>query len=372
MIPIYQPSIAKNQRKYVLDCIDTNWITFRGKYVNMFQDKFCEFTGSKYASVVSNGTAAIHLALEALGIGEGDEVIVPTFTYIATVNAVEYTRAKPVFCDSNYTDWQIDPIDIVKKITPSTKAILVVHLYGQACDMETICKIAKENDLYVIEDCAEAMGTKIGDRYVGTYGDISTYSFFGNKTITTGEGGMVCTDDIDLYERVESLKAHSVDKNKNYWHSELGYNYRMTNIQAAIGLAQLEECDKYLKRKREIANLYIDGLKGTPFIILGEGPGTTNSFWMCSLLLPDVETRNKLEKVFVESNIDFRPVFYPIHTMPMYMKSDDVITSESECPDGLFDFPVAMDISSRAVNIPSWPDLTNDQIGTIINTIKSV
>tara|TARA_B100001250_G_scaffold179815_1_gene154534 strand:+ start:585 stop:1661 length:1077 start_codon:yes stop_codon:yes gene_type:complete len=358
MIPVYQPSIANNQRKYVLDCIDTNWITFRGKYVNTFQEEFCKFTGSNHASVVSNGTVAIHVALEALGIGEGDEVIVPTFTYIATVNAVAYTGATPVFCDSSYDDWQIDPEDIKRKITSKTKAILPVHLYGQACDMDAICKIARENSLFVIEDCAEAIGTRIGNQHVGTFGDISTYSFFGNKTITTGEGGMVCTNRSYLHQKVESLKAHAVDKKKNYWHTELAYNYRMTNIQAAIGVAQLEECYQYLKRKREIAYLYIEGLKDTPYKLLQEKEGTTNSFWMCSLLLPDVESRDRIEKAFKLSNIDFRPAFYPIHTMPMYDKGES--------------YPVAEDISSRAINIPSWPDLTNDQIGTIINTIKSV
>jgi len=205
-IPIYQPSLKGNEKKYVNDCLDSTWISSKGKYIPMFEENFAKYIGSKHATAVCNGTIALHLALLTLGIGPGDEVIVPTLTYIASVNAISYTGATPVFVDSVESTWQMDPDDVQKKITPKTKAIMAVHLYGHPCDLKKLQEIAKKNRLFLVEDCAEAIGTKYNGKHVGTFGDIAAFSFFGNKTITTGEGGMVVTNDKTLYNRAVHLR----------------------------------------------------------------------------------------------------------------------------------------------------------------------
>jgi perosamine synthetase len=241
--PVYQPSLSGNEKKYVIECIDSTWISSKGKFINEFEKKFADYLGVEYAASVSNGTVALHVALLALGIGPGDEVIVPTFTYIASVNSITYTGATPVFVDSDASTWQMDIADTRKKITPKTKAILAVHLYGHPCEIEELRKIADENKIFLIEDTAEALGSEYEGRKVGTFGDISTFSFFGNKTITTGEGGMVVTNDKELYEKCVHIKGQGLAKDAEYWHDIIGYNYRMTNICAAIGLAQLERVE---------------------------------------------------------------------------------------------------------------------------------
>ena len=252
-IPVYQPSLTGNEKKYVNECLDTSWISAKGKFVEQFETAFAKYIGADHAITVANGTVALHLALIALGIGRGDEVIVPTLTYVASVNAIAYTEATPVFVDSLKSNWQVDPDDIERKITEKTKAIMVVHLYGHPCDMERIMAIAKKHDLFVVEDCAEGFGSYFAGQHVGTFGDISTFSFYGNKTITTGEGGMVVTNDETLYARATHLKDQGMAKFRQYWHDVIGYNYRMTNICAAIGLAQLEQAEKFLRQKRDVA-----------------------------------------------------------------------------------------------------------------------
>jgi perosamine synthetase len=301
---------------------------------------------------VSNGTVALHLALMALGIGPGDEVIVPTLTYIASVNAITYTGATPVFVDSERATWQIDTDDIRRHITPRTRAIMPVHLYGHACDMDAIMAIAREHRLFVVEDCAEAFGTLIGDRHVGTFGDISTFSFFGNKTITTGEGGMVVSNDKTLIERARHLKGQGLATHREYWHDVVGYNYRMTNIEAAIGLAQLERADAFIARKRAIAAGYKDRLKGIPVEVHAEAPGTVHSYWMVSILVSGAEQRDPLRAHLKSAGIETRPLFYPVHTMPMHSRS-------------FRRHPVAEDLAWRGINLPSWPGLTDQQLDTI-------
>lgn len=355
-IPIYQPWLGGNEKKYVNDCIDTNWISSKGKYIHQFEEKFAEYLGIKYATGISNGTTALHLALETLGVGNGDEVIVPTFTYIASVSAILYTGAIPVFADSLATTWQIDPEDIKRKITPKTKAIMPVHLYGHPCEMEKICEIAKENKLFIVEDCAEAFGSKYKNKYVGTFGDISTFSFYGNKTITTGEGGMLITNDFDLYEKAYHLKMHGVSKDIEYWHDVIGYNYRMTNICAAIGLAQLEKADEHIKLKRELAEKYNKLLSGLPILPHKESENTLHTYWMYSILVKDEGTRNALREFLKLEGIETRPTFHPVHTMPMF----------SELKGS---FPVAEDIALRGINLPSWPNMPSEYIEYICERI---
>ena len=355
-IPVYQPDLSGNEKRYVNECLDTSWISSRGRFVSEFEERFAERVGVEHAASVSNGTVALHVALLALGLGPGDEVIVPTLTYIASVNAITYTGATPVFVDSVHDTWQIDPEDIVRHITPRTRAIMAVHLYGQACDMNAIMDIARQHRLFVVEDCAEGFGTEYHGRHVGTFGDISTFSFFGNKTITTGEGGMVVSPDKTLIERTRHLKGQGLAAHREYWHDVVGFNYRMTNIQAAIGLAQLERADGFIARKRAIAARYAEGLHGLPVQVHREAPGTVHSYWMISVLVEHAEHRERLRKHLADAGIETRPLFYPVHTMPMHSRN-------------FRRHPVAEDLAWRGINLPSFPGLDDTQIAFIVKSI---
>lgn len=355
-IPVYQPSLTGNEKKYVNECLDTNWISAKGKFVQQFEEEFAKYIGIDHAVTVSNGTVALHLALIALGIGRGDEVIVPTLTYVASVNAIAYTGAEPVFVDSLRGNWQADPEDIERKITEKTKAIMVVHLYGHPCDMRRIMEIAQKHDLFVVEDCAEGFGSYFEGKHVGTFGDISTFSFYGNKTITTGEGGMVVTNDETLYTRAAHLKDQGMAKFRQYWHDVIGYNYRMTNICAAIGLAQLEQADQFLKQKRDIAGWYRKYLQDTPVEFHQEDENVRHSYWMCSILVPKSSERDRLRELLQERNVETRPVFYPVHTMPMYSQKYQKHRN-------------AEDIGWRGMNLPSWQGLQEEQVNYICDVI---
>lgn len=356
-IPIYSPFLEGNEKKYVNECLDSSWISSKGQFVDRFSSSFAEFIKVDYASTVCNGTVAIHLALVALGIREGDEIIVPTLTYIASVNAISYTGASPIFVDSVRSTWQMDPEDIKRKITKKTKAILVVHLYGHPCEMNSICEIAKEHGLYVVEDCAEAFGSYYEGKHVGSFGDISTFSFFGNKSITTGEGGMVVTNNVTLYDRVMHFKGQGLAKHRQYWHDVIGYNYRMTNICAAIGLAQLENASLILKKKIQIANWYKESLKEMNIEFHTEASNVKHSYWMNSILVRKPIERDELMNYLSEHGIETRPVFYPIHTMPMYSKEYSKFT-------------VAEDIGWRGINLPSFPALNKDNVDYILMRIN--
>lgn len=356
-IPIYQPDLSGNEKKYVNECLDTSWISSRGRFVGEFETRFAERIGVEHAASVCNGTVALHLALLALGIGPGDEVLVPTLTYIASANAVTYTGATPVFVDSLHSTWQIDPEDVRRHITPRTRAIMPVHLYGHACDMDALMAIAREHRLFVVEDCAEGFGTLYKGQHVGTFGDISTFSFFGNKTITTGEGGMVVSNDKTLIERARHFKGQGLAAHREYWHDVVGYNYRMTNIAAAIGLAQMERADEFIARKRQIAGKYMDLLEGVPVELHTEAPETFHSYWMVSMLVSKAEHRDPLREHLAEAGIETRPLFYPLHTMPMYSRT-------------YRKHPVAEELAWRGINLPSWPGLPDEALQHIAGTIR--
>ncbi len=356
-IPIYQPDLLGNEKKYVNECLDTSWISSKGRFVGDFEAEFARRIGVDQAASVCNGTVALHLALLALGIGPGDEVIVPTLTYIASANAVAYTGATPVFVDSERSTWQMDPEDVQRNLTPRTKAIMPVHLYGQACDMDRLVRIARDHRVFLIEDCAEAFGTFYKGRHVGTFGDISTFSFFGNKTITTGEGGMVVSNDKTLMERSRHFKGQGLAAHREYWHDVVGYNYRMTNIAAAIGLAQLERADEFIRRKRAIAQTYRSLLQGLPVELQEEAADTVHSYWMVSILVAQAGHRDPLRAHLAKAGIETRPLFYPLHTMPMYSRS-------------YRKHPVAEGIAWRGINLPSWPGLSTEQLKTISDSIR--
>jgi perosamine synthetase len=355
-IPLYQPDLAGNEKRYVLECLDTNWISSKGRFVKEFEKHFAKYIGVKYAIAVSNGTVALHLALITLGIGPGDEVIVPTLTYIATVNSITYTGATPVFVDSVRDTWQIDPADVRRKITPRTKAIIAVHVYGHPCQMDELQKIASEQDVFLVEDCAEAFGAQFKGKMAGNFGDISCFSFFGNKTITTGEGGMVVSNDQTLAERAGHFKGQGLAADREYWHDVIGYNYRMTNICAAIGLAQLERANEFIVKKRELALAYQQQLKNVPIECQIEQKDCVHSFWMNSIVVKNPADRDPLRAHLRERGIETRPLFYPVHTMPMYSSRYQR-------------HPIAEDLAWRGINIPSWPGLSAAQIKSVTSSI---
>jgi len=357
-IPVYQPDLGGNEKRYVNECLDSGWISSRGRFVGEFETRFAERIGIGHAASVCNGTVALHLALLALGLGAGDEVIVPTLTYIASVNAIAYTGAKPVFVDSERASWQMDPADVERHITPVTRAIMAVHLYGQVCDLPALRAIADKHRLFLIEDCAEAFGSLHAGRHAGTYGDISTFSFFGNKTITTGEGGMVVTDDKTLAERARHFKGQGLAAHREYWHDVIGYNYRMTNIAAAIGLAQLERAGQFLEQKRRVAARYATACAALPLEFHAEQANTRHSHWMVSALVPQPEQREPLRQALAAAGIETRPLFFPVHTMPMYASQ-------------FRRHPVAEDLAWRGINLPSFPGLKDGQIDAIADVMRS-
>lgn len=355
MIPVYQPFFSGREKEYVNQCLDSTWISSKGEFIGRFESGFLDFIDARHATTVCNGTVAIHLALVALGIGPGDEIIVPTLTYIASVNTIIQAGAKPVFVDSLEQSWQIDPEDVRRKITPNTKAIMVVHLYGLPCDMDAITAVCEQYNLFLVEDCAEAFGSRYKGKHVGTFGDVATFSFFGNKTITTGEGGMVVAKDKHVIEKAYHLKNQGVSAVREYWHDEMAYNYRMTNVCAAIGLAQLENASGIIAKKRQIAEWYHAGLSDLPLKTHNELVNTEHSFWMCSIMLDNAFFRDPLRGYLKQAGVETRPVFFPAHTMP------HCATQES--------FPVAESLSARGINLPSYPGLSRHDCDLIIDTI---
>jgi len=356
--PVYMPSLRGNEKKYVNECLDSSWISSKGKFVGEFEKNFSSFVGVKHSASVSNGTVALHLALVVLGVSPGDEVIVPTLTYIASVNAIKYTGAEPVFVDSVSGTWQMDVNDVRKKITPKTKAIMAVHLYGHPCDLAALKSLCREFNLFLVEDCAEAFGSFFEGKHVGSFGDIATFSFFGNKTITTGEGGMVVTNDDTLYDRVVHFRGQGLAKHRQYWHDVIGFNYRMTNICAAIGLAQLEMAESFIARKREIAAEYAAFLQDSSVELHRESDNVIHSYWMVSALVPESGLRDPLREFLEAKGIETRPLFYPVHTMPMYAT-------------GFQKFPVAEGLGWRGINLPSYPELATGDVEFIADAIKS-
>jgi perosamine synthetase len=318
--PVAMPSLEGNELNYVTDAVLSTWISSSGKYINNFEKNFSHFINMDYGVTTSNGTVALHLALLALGVGKGDEVIIPDLTFAATINAVLYVNATPVLVDVEKDSWCIDPLEIKKAITLKTKAIIPVHLYGQACDMAAIMPLAKEYRLLVVEDCAEAHGAMYKGQKVGSFGDISCFSFFGNKIITTGEGGM-CLTNSEIYNmKMRQLRDHGMSPSKRYWHDVVGYNYRMTNIQAAIGCAQLERIDSILEMRSKIEESYNNIFENFSFIsVQTRFSNRRKVTWLVSALI-DKNSIEDLILYFQNSQIDVRRFFIPLSTMPIYKK----------------------------------------------------
>jgi perosamine synthetase len=359
MIPVAKPSLGKEELNNVIQAVKEGWISSKGKFVQEFERRFPNYLGVKHGVATSNGTVALHLALEALDIGPRDEVIIPTLTFIATANSVAYTGAKPIFVDSHPNYWCIDPEKIEKHITPRTKAIIPVHLYGHPSEMDKLIEIAEAHGLFVIEDAAEAHGSEYKKKKVGSFGDIACFSFYGNKIVTTGEGGMCVTSNEKLADKMRILRDHGEDPNRKYWYNVVGFNYRMTNLQAAIGVAQLEKLDKFIEKKTKIAKFYNELLKDVKGISLPpEEPWAKNVYWMYSVLVNDDYslTRDELIEEYRQRHIETRPFFNPIHTMPPYKSGES--------------HPVAEELSKKGINLPSFTELSKEEIERIAEIIR--
>ncbi|MGB8707623.1 MAG: DegT/DnrJ/EryC1/StrS family aminotransferase [Dehalococcoidia bacterium] len=366
MIPVCEPFLSGKELEYVTDCLKTNWISSQGKYVEQFEQSFAAYCGCEYGISTTSGTTALHLALASLGIGSGDEVIVPAFTMISTAFAIIYTGAKPVLVDAEPETWNIDVTKIEQKITRRTKAILPVHIYGHPCDMEPIMNIAQKYNLHVIEDAAEAHGAEYKGRKAGSIGHVGCFSFYANKIITTGEGGMVVTSDKAIAERARALKDLAFSRQRRFLHTDVGFNYRMTNIQAAIGLAQFEKIDQYVDMRRKNAYLYNDLLKYTPGITLPpEKEWAKNAYWMYSILIDDKFGigRDELMDELRKKGIDTRTFFIPMHQQPVFQNM------------GLFNgesYPVAEYLGERGLYLPSSSGLTEKQIEQVCQAIGKI
>ncbi|MBU3604123.1 DegT/DnrJ/EryC1/StrS aminotransferase family protein [Polynucleobacter sp. AP-Kaivos-20-H2] len=366
-IPVNEPLLDGNEKKYLIECIDSGWISSEGPFVALFEEKFSQKVNRRFGIAVSNGTAAIDVAIEALGIGPGDEVILPTFTIISCVSQIVRSGAIPVLVDSDPITWNMDVSQIRSKITPKTKAIMIVHIYGLPVDVDPVLAVAKEYGLKVIEDAAEVHGQLYRGRPCGSFGDISTFSFYPNKHITTGEGGMVCTNDEGLAQKVRDLRNLCFQPGKRFIHERLGWNLRLTNLQAAIGVAQLERLDEFTKRKQLMGRQYTELLGGISGVQLplARTDYADNIYWVYGLVLNEdlgINAETAMQKL-LDKGVGCRPFFYPMHQQPV-MKNKGFFKGES--------FPVAEHMYKNGFYIPSGIALTEDQIQQVSKKVREV
>lgn len=358
--PVSQPSIGQGEIACVSDALASGWVSSIGRYIEEFERQFAEFCGTRYALALSNGTTGLHLALVTLGIKAGDEVIIPDLTFVATANVVAYTGAKIVPVDVDARTLCIDPGAIADAITPRTRAIIPVHLYGHPAAMDAISAIAKKCGAAVIEDAAEAHGAEFRGQRVGSLGDCGVFSFYGNKIITTGEGGMLTTNDGELYLKAKRLRDHAMSPTKRYWHTEIGYNYRMTNLQAALGVAQMKRIDSFIEKRRQIMTWYRAALANQAGLRLNyDEPETKSVYWMVCVEIEKLTelSREQLMATLREHGIDSRPYFYPVSDMPMYEPANT---------------PVTHRVSPRGINLPSYFDLTERDVDEICEALRRV
>jgi perosamine synthetase len=356
-----KPSITDLEVRYATDAAANGWGDKCYEYINRFEEMFKQHLGVQYAIATSSCTGALHMGMAALGIGPGDEVIMADTNWIATASPIVNLGAKPVFVDILPDSWCIDPEKAEAAITPSTKAIVAVHLYGNLCDMDRLLAIGEKYGIHVIEDAAEAIGSKYHGRHAGSMGKFGSFSFHGTKTLTTGEGGMFVTNDADLFEHVLTLSNHgrARGQTKQFWPDIVGFKYKMSNIQAAIGCAQMERIDELTSRKREIMAAYREQLAGLTGISMNPEPeGTINGAWMPALVFsPETGiTRERLQAAFADKNIDARVFFWPLSSLPFF--------KENKLNKNSFGIPL------NAINLPSYHDMTRESIEFIVNVIK--
>ena len=360
MIPWGKPCFGGKEKDYVLSALDSTWIS-GGEFVNKFESEFASLIGTKYAVTTSNGTAALHLALLAAGIRPGDEVIVPGFTFVAPANMAIQMGAKPVYVDIDPKTWCIDVSKVKKSITGKTKAIIPVHIYGNVCEMEALVKITKDNGIYLIEDVAEAALSKYRGKFAGSFGDLSCFSFQATKTITMGEGGAVLTNDEKLSERMRIMRSHGMRQDKRYWHDVVGYNYRLTNLQAALGYAQLQNADKIINEKARVHKRYLENLSDLPGIELQHiSKEVEPVIWTVAIRINQEYFKGDRDFLIAEllkRNIETRPGFYPFSLMPLY---------EAE------PLPIAQSIAKNIISLPSYPSLSDEDIDGICSQLRSL
>lgn len=361
---VAETNLIGNERKYLDECVSSNWISSRGPFIDRFEKAFALETGTQYAVSCANGTTALHLVMAALGIGPGDEVIVPTFTMIACANAVRYTGATVQLVDAEPDFLNIDPERIEEAINPATKAILVVHIYGHPARMDAINRIAEKHNLLVIEDAAEAHGAEYQGKRAGSLGIAGTFSFYANKIITTGEGGMVCTNDGSLAALVRKLRDHAFSEDRHFWHEYVGYNYRMTNLQAAVGLAQVERLAAIVDARRRLAKWYRERLEGISGLIMpNEASDSRSVFWMYGVQITPAfgVSRDQMRTELAIRGIETRSFFIPIHLQPIYF---DQFQGK--------DFPVADNMCRHGFYLPTSEVLTERDVDWICQQIMDV
>ena len=366
-IPVAAPVIGEREAECVTDAVRSGWVSSIGPYLDRFEQAFALYCGSRHAIAVSNGTVALHLALRALGIGAGDEVVMPDLTFAATAHAVLEAGATPVFADVDPRTWCIDPKAVARALGARTRAIIPVHLYGHPADMPALEALAKPRNVVLLEDAAEAHGAEIAGKRVGSLGKVGTFSFYGNKLMTTGEGGMVTTDDDALAQRLRFLKDHGMSKERRYYHTELAFNYRMTNLQAALGVAQLEQIEGFIEKKRDIMQWYREELAGVSEIELNaESPGAKSVFWMVSLVLHDhaKPSRDELAARLRDQGVDSRPFFVPMSELPHLAHYRKVGTASDACP-------VSVRLSRRGMNLPSGCALTRQDVAFVAQAVRT-
>ena len=366
-VPVNEPLLNGNEKRYLCECIDSGWISSEGPFVKEFEQKMCERSGRTYGAAVSNGTAALEVAVQALGIGEGDEVIMPTFTIISCAMAVTKLGAIPVLVDSDLSTWNMNVSEIEAKITDKTKAIMMVHLYGLPVEADKILQLAKRYQLKVIEDAAEMHGQTYCGKPCGSFGDISTFSFYPNKLVTTGEGGMIVTDDEKLADRCRMIRNLCFRKDVRYVHDEISDNYRFTNLQAAVGLAQLERMDEFIERKRAMGKYYTQMLQDVKGLILpvANTDYADNIYWVYGIVLEEtIDLDNKeLQRLLAVEVIGSRTFFWCIHEQPVYIKA------------GLFKgekYSNAEYLARKGFYIPSGLSLTEEQMEQVVRKLKKV
>ena len=350
---VLQPDIGEQEICNVLECITSGWISSQGRFIGVFETAFTDYLGGGNALAVSNGTVALQLALTTLGIGRGDEVIVPNFTFGASINAIVHSGATPVLADVDPDTWTIDLDELCKMITPRTKAVMPVHIYGQPARIDEVMEIAAEKGIFVVEDCAEALGATYKNRRVGLDGDCACFSFFANKSITTGEGGMVVFKNAEMAQRARVLRDHGMSRQKRYWHDHAGFNFRMTNMQAAVGAAQMNRIEELIGRKKTIFQAYDRLLSLQQALsLLPNNTWSENSYWLYTIILSgyDENVRDQLLKNLSCRGIDARPGFYPLHEMEPYRMF------------GHGTYPVSSYLSANSVCLPSSYGLSDEEI----------
>ena len=366
-VPVNEPLLNGNEKKYLCECIDTGWISSEGPFVKEFEQKMSAAVGRKYGIAVANGTAALEVAVQALGIGEGDEVIMPTFTIISCAMAVTKLGAVPVLVDSDLYTWNMNVDEIEKKITSKTKAIMIVHLYGLPVEADKILALADKYGLKVIEDAAEMHGQTYNGKPCGSFGDISIFSFYPNKHITTGEGGMVVTDDEELAERCRMLRNLCFRKDIRYVHDEISDNYRFTNLQAAVGLAQLERLNEFVERKRAMGKFYTERLQDMEGLVLPieRTDYADNIYWVYGLVLDrNIQADNQMvQRLLAKEGIGSRTFFWCMHEQPVYQKMD-LFLKES--------YPNAEYLARKGFYIPSGLALTKEQMDRVVCAVRKV